>query len=55
VIKSRRIRWAGHVAIMGGMRNAYNFFFVIIKETDHSEDLVVDGKVNIRMDLTEIG
>jgi hypothetical protein len=24
VIKSRRIRWSGHVALMGDMRNAYN-------------------------------
>jgi hypothetical protein len=24
VIKSRRIKWAGHVARMGEMRNAYN-------------------------------
>jgi hypothetical protein len=24
VIKSRRMRWAGHVAHMGKMRNAYN-------------------------------
>jgi len=23
VIKSRRMRWTGHVARMGGMRNAY--------------------------------
>jgi hypothetical protein len=23
VIKSRRLRWAGHVACMGEMRNAY--------------------------------
>jgi hypothetical protein len=24
VIKSRKMRWSGHVACMGGMRNAYN-------------------------------
>jgi hypothetical protein len=24
VIKSRRVRWAGHVALTGKMRNAYN-------------------------------
>jgi hypothetical protein len=24
VIKSRRMRWVGHVACMGAMRNAYN-------------------------------
>jgi len=26
VIKSRRLRLAGHVACTGGMRNAYNYF-----------------------------
>jgi hypothetical protein len=26
VIKSRRIRWTGRVACMGGLRNAYNIF-----------------------------
>jgi hypothetical protein len=26
VIKSRRIRWAGHVARMREIRNEYNFF-----------------------------
>jgi hypothetical protein len=24
VIKSRRMRWAGHVTCMGGVRNVYN-------------------------------
>jgi len=26
VIKSRRMRWAGHVALLGKMRNAYNIY-----------------------------
>jgi hypothetical protein len=26
VIKSRKLRWAGHVAYMGEMRNAYSIF-----------------------------
>jgi hypothetical protein len=28
VIKSRRIMWAGHVARMGEMRNAYNILYL---------------------------
>jgi len=28
VIKSRRIRWAGHTAGMGEMRNAYNLLVI---------------------------
>jgi hypothetical protein len=35
IIKSRRMRWAGHVARMGEKRNAYRQF---VKERDHWED-----------------
>jgi hypothetical protein len=28
MIKSRRMRWAGHVARMGEKRNAYRIFFI---------------------------
>jgi hypothetical protein len=52
-IKSRRMRWAGHVARMGEERNVYRV--LMGKPTgkrDHSEDRGVDG---IRMDLREIG
>jgi hypothetical protein len=40
VIKSRRMRWAGHAARMGAMRNAYR---ESQKERDHLEDQDVDG------------
>jgi len=32
-MKSGRMRWAGHVARMGWMRNVYNFFFRKREET----------------------
>jgi hypothetical protein len=33
VIKSRRMRWVGHVALIGEIRNAYNIF---VEKHDHS-------------------
>jgi hypothetical protein len=36
MIKSRRMRWAGHVARMGEKRNAY--WWESQKERDHWED-----------------
>jgi len=52
VIKSRVMRWAGHVARMEAMRNAYNKWSKNLKGRDHSEDLGID--YNIRIDLREI-
>jgi len=34
VIKSRRMSWAGHVARMGDMRNAYTIFVGKLKGRD---------------------
>jgi len=42
VIKSRRMRWAGHVARMGGERGVYRVL-VGKPEGDHWGDLGVDG------------
>jgi hypothetical protein len=55
MIKSRRIRWAGHVARMGERRNAYTILVgnpkgrTPLRRTRH---MWVD---NIKMDLREIG
>jgi hypothetical protein len=43
LIKSRRMRWAGHVAQMGDKRNAYMRLWEIQKERDHWEDQDVGG------------
>jgi hypothetical protein len=40
MIKSRRMRWAGHVANMGKMRNAYNISVGNLKE-----DSGIDGEI----------
>jgi hypothetical protein len=45
VIKSRRMRWAGHVARMGEMKNAYKLLSRNLNERNHSEDLGKDGKI----------
>jgi hypothetical protein len=38
MIKSRRMRWAGHVARVEENRNAYRILVEIQKERGHSED-----------------
>jgi hypothetical protein len=43
VIKSRRMRWAGHVECMGEMRDADKLLVGNMKERDDSEDLDVNG------------
>jgi hypothetical protein len=45
VIKLRRLRWAGHIARRGKMRNAYNILVEKVEGIDHSEDLVVGEKI----------
>jgi hypothetical protein len=55
IIKSRRMRWAGHIAGMGEKRNAY---WILVGKPEGKRPLGrprhrwVD---NIRMDLGEIG
>jgi hypothetical protein len=55
IIKSRRLRWAGHVARMGEKRNAYR---LLVGKPEGKRPLgrprrrLVD---NIRMDLGEVG
>jgi hypothetical protein len=43
IIKSRRMRWAGHVARMGEKRNAYRYWWKSQREGDHLEDQDVGG------------
>jgi hypothetical protein len=53
VIKARRMRWAGHVALMGEVRGAYNIF---VGRPEGRRPL---GRPrwedNIKMDFREIG
>jgi hypothetical protein len=55
VIKSRRMRWAGHVARMG-MREVFTGFWLGgPKARDHWEDLGVGGRVTLRWTLGRYG
>jgi hypothetical protein len=44
-IKSREIRWAGHVALMGEARKSYRVLVGSPKERDHPEDQGVDDRM----------
>jgi hypothetical protein len=49
VIKSKRMRWAGHVARMGEGRSVYTGFWLGgPKVRDHWEDLGVGGRITKR-------
>jgi hypothetical protein len=55
VIKSRRMRWAGHVARMGERRNAYR---ILVVKPEGKRPLGRPRRRwvdNIKMDLREIG
>jgi hypothetical protein len=45
VIKSRRMRWTGHVARMGEERCVYRILVGNTRERDHWRDLGVDGRI----------
>jgi hypothetical protein len=51
VIKSRKMRWARHVARMGEMRNAYMHSVGTPEGKNHSEDLGVDGRIIFKLIL----
>jgi hypothetical protein len=44
-IKSRIMRWVGHVARLGGRENFTSFWWENPKERGHSEDRGVNGRV----------
>jgi hypothetical protein len=55
IIKSRRVRWAGHVARMGEKRNAYS---LLVGKSDGKRPLGRPRRRrvdNIRMGLGEVG
>jgi hypothetical protein len=45
VIKSMRMRWAGHVAQMGDVGNAYKILVENLSRRDDLEDAGLDGKI----------
>jgi len=51
VIKSRRKRWAGHVACMGRGEVYIGLWWGNMRERDHLEDQGVEWDDNINLDL----
>jgi hypothetical protein len=45
MIKSRRMRWARHVARMGRRGMHIGFWWERQKESDHKEDLDISGRI----------
>jgi len=55
VIKSRRLRWAGHLARMGTRRGGYR---VLVRKLEGKRPLRKPSRIweyNIKMDLQEVG
>jgi hypothetical protein len=50
-IKSRRLRWAGHVARMGEGRNVYRVLVGKPEEKNHLLDQGVDGRIGPKWTL----
>jgi hypothetical protein len=48
MIKARRMRWAGHVAHMGGLGVHTTFCLGGMKGGDHWEDLGINGRITLR-------
>jgi hypothetical protein len=40
--------WETHVAYMREMRSAYNIWSEKLKERDHIEDLVIEGRIVLK-------
>jgi hypothetical protein len=57
MIRSRRNIWVGHVAPMEERRGEVRtgFLWVNLKKRDNLEDLGVDWRIILKMDLQEIG
>jgi hypothetical protein len=48
VIKSRRIRWAGHVAYMGERNGGYSVMVVKSDRKNYLEEPVLDWRIILR-------
>jgi hypothetical protein len=55
MIKSRRMRWAGHVARMGEKRMHVGFWWESQKERDHREDLDIGRRIILEWILDRMG
>jgi hypothetical protein len=53
--KSRKIRWAVHVARMGRCETHAKFWSENMKGIDHSEDSDTNGRIILKLIVREIG
>ena len=51
VVQSRRMRWAGHVARMGGGEVCTEFWWGNLRERHHWGDPDIDGRIKLRLRL----
>jgi hypothetical protein len=49
------MRWAGHVAHIGKLRNSYKILFANLNERGHFESLDVDGRIILVWMLNMVG
>jgi hypothetical protein len=55
MMKSRRMRWAGHVARIGRRGTYIEYWWESQKERDHWEDLDVGGRIILKLILDMMG
>ena len=55
MIKSRRKRWAGHVARMRDRKYVYRVLVGNLRERERLGDPDVDGRVIFKVDVQEVG
>jgi hypothetical protein len=48
MIKSRRMRWAGHVAQMGDRSGAYRVLVGDLRDRDHLKDVSINGRIILK-------
>jgi hypothetical protein len=53
IIRSRRMRWIGHLASMGEKRKAYKFYLENLEGRDDVSDLGVDVEIILKWFLKE--
>jgi len=54
VTKCRKVRWAGHIAWIGDMRNTI-FWFENLKGRDHLEDTDIDRNIILEWISAKLG
>jgi len=48
VIESRILSWTGHVGLIRKKRDSYRVWCVILRERDHLEYLLIDGRMILK-------